>query len=79
MPEAEVLVKLERLLGRGQELDPIGPVDLRRDRQDLLAEGGVVRVEQLELLAARGGGPDGLGQVGGSASAIGEMGRDDRR
>ena len=49
MPEPEVLVQLEGLLGGRQQLDPVGPVDLRRDRENLLAEGSLVRVEELEL------------------------------
>ena len=64
----------ELLVGGCRVLDTVGTIDLGGDRVDLFLEARLVWVEDLELRFFLGRFLDGLGQIGGAAATVGEVG-----
>ncbi len=71
---AEVLVLLERLPSRGQELHPVPAVHARDDGLDLAGERHLVRIQEAEVCGAVvGGRPDGLREGLRAPATVDEM------
>src|SRR6266516_3919547 len=67
------LLELLDLVARSlQQEDPVGAVDPLRDRLDLLLDGGVERVEEVEVRRLVGGRDNRFGQRGGARAALRE-------